>query len=145
MSEATPTLDDAAFLRAFLDLVIPPGRGMPGAGDLDLRGGLAAAAAGDVASLEAALGAVQRAARERDPGGLAALSPAAAKAVVDAAQAANPMLMFTVCRFVYLAYYQHPAVLTALGEPARPPFPEGYELEPLSPDLQELLESRRIR
>jgi hypothetical protein len=41
-----------------------------------------------------------------------------------------------------MAYYQQPAVLIALGEPARPPFPEGFELEPISPEWLALLQQR---
>jgi hypothetical protein len=46
-------------------------------------------------------------------------------------------------RHVYLAYYQHPMVLAAVGEPPRPPFPEGFELEPTDPELLAALLARK--
>jgi hypothetical protein len=52
------------------------------------------------------------------------------------------MLMIGVVVHLYQAYYQHPKVLEALGEPPRPPFPEGYALEPTDPQLLEALRTR---
>lgn len=141
-------LRDPAFLQAFLDVVIPPsadGR-MPGAGSLGLTPGLATTLEADamlglVAS--AGLEAVREAALARDPAGFASLSKEARLDVVTATLEAHPMLMLAVARHLYPAYYQHPRVLEALGEPARPPFPEGFEVEPTDPQLLEKLYARR--
>jgi hypothetical protein len=43
---------------------------------------------------------------------------------------------------LYIAYYQHPRVLEALGREARPPHPEGYEIEPFDPSLLEPVRRR---
>ena len=145
MSEQSAALGDPGFLRAMLSLVIPPEGRMPGAGDLDLWPALARGLSQDAAafaSLTAGLDAVRGAALARDPGGLAALAPAAALEVVQLVTAGHPALMPALASATSMAYYQQPAVLIALGEPARPPFPEGFELEPISPEWLALLERR---
>jgi hypothetical protein len=63
--------------------------------------------------------------------------------VVEAFTAANAMLLFALARHLYPAYYQDPRVLAAIGEPPRPPFPDGFEVEPTAPDLLEKLLARR--
>jgi hypothetical protein len=141
----TAALDDHPFLRAILNLAIPPQGPMPGAGDLDLWPTVAAALSRNPAawaSLTAALEAVRTAALARDPGGLASLPAAAALEVVQSASADHPALMPTIARATALAYYQHPSVLIALGEPPRPPFPEGFDLEPISPEWLAILQRR---
>jgi hypothetical protein len=145
MSEQATALDDPAFLRTMLNLVIPPEGRMPGAGDLDLWDAVAAPLsknAAAFAALTAGLVAVRGAALTRDGGGLAALATADALEVVHSVAADHPALMPTLARVVAMAYYQQPAVLIALGEPARPPFPEGFELEPISPEWLALLQQR---
>ena len=145
MSEQSVALDDSGFLRAVLNLVIPADGHMPGAGDLDLWPAVVGPLSQDaaaLAALSAGLEAVRGAALARDPGGLAAISPADALDIVQPATADHPALMPTLARAVAMAYYQQPAVLAALGEPARPPFPEGFELEPISPEWLALLERR---
>jgi len=148
MSEQSAALSDSGFLRAMLNLVIPPEGGMPGAGDLDLwpavAGPLSQDAAGR-AALSAGLDAVRAAALARDHRGLAALAAAAALEVVQSVAAEHPRLMPALARATAMAYYQQPAVLIALGEPARPPFPGGFELEPISPEWLALLEGRAQR
>ena len=118
---------------------------MPGAGDLDLWPVVAGALgqnAAAFASLAAGLESVSRAALARNPGGLAGLPQAEALDVVRSLNADQPDLMPALARVVAMAYYQHPAALVALGEPARPPFPGGFELEPISPESLALLGRR---
>ena len=148
MNEQSAALGDPGFLRAILNLVIPPEGRMPGAGDLDLWPAVAGPLsqnAVEFASLTAGLDAVRGAALARDPGGLAALAPAAAVEVVQSVTAEHPEFMPALARATSMAYYRQPAVLVALGEPARPPFPEGFELEPISPEWLALLERRAQR
>ena len=148
MTDTPTALRDSAFMQIFLDLVIPPsddGR-MPGAASLDLAPGIAAALEADAVLgpvVQAGLQAIREAALNRDPGGLPALSPAARAALVRAQNEGDPWLMIGVARYLYPAYYQHPRVLEALGEPPRPPFPEGYDIEPTDPHLLEKLHSRQ--
>jgi hypothetical protein len=145
MDETSAALGDPGFLRTMLNLVIPPEGRMPGAGDLDLwpavQGALSRNAAA-FASLTAGLEAAREAAMARDPGGLAKLAPAEALGAVQSVASTHPALMPTLARAAAMAYYQQPAVLIALGEPARPPFPEGFELEPISPEWLAVLEQR---
>ena len=133
---------------AFFDVVIPPSvdGAMPGAGSLGLSGAVAADVEtdpllGDIVS--AGLRAVNDAAFARDSSGLPGLSLAARLEVVRGALGGHPMLMTGVARHLYPAYYQHPQVLVALGEPARPPFPEGFEIEPTDVGLLAKLHARR--
>jgi hypothetical protein len=143
----SPALGDMPFMEAFLDVVIPPsddGR-LPGAGQLGLAEEVARAVRADSAlgpPVRAGLDAVHAAAMDLGPAGFAGLSRAMRLEVVESQLGAHPTLMMGVSVHVYRLYYQHPAVLGALGDPPRAPFPEGYEIEPTAPDL---LESLRMK
>jgi hypothetical protein len=118
---------------------------MPGAGDLDLLPAVEVPLRRNAAAFEAitaGLDAIRDAALARDPAGFAALPPAEALEVVEENATVHPALMPTLARAVAMTYYQQPAVLLALGEPARPPFPEGFELEPISAEWSALLQGR---
>jgi hypothetical protein len=149
MMTDTPTaLRDSDFMQAFLDVVIPPGTEgqMPGAGSLGLAAAVADALEADPVLgpvVEAGLEAVRATALTGDPGGLPGLSPQARVRIVDAQVESQPWLMLGVARYLYPAYYQHPRVLEGLGEPPRPPFPEGFEIEPTDPRLLEKLRPRQ--
>jgi hypothetical protein len=148
MSEPPAALRDPGFLRAMLNLVIPPEGRMPGAGDLDLWPVVAAPLSQNAAAsaaLAAGLEAVRTAALAREPGGLPALAVRDALDLIQAVAADHPAFMPALARSVVMAYYQQPAVLIALGEPARPPFPDGFTLEPISPESLALLGRRAQR
>jgi len=147
MSTEPSVLRDATFMDALLDLLIPPGDDgrMPGAGSLGLSGQLAGALEADVRfgrAVESALRALRDAALERDAGGFAALSRAARLEVLEAQLERHPELLRGLTTPLYLAYYQHPAALAGLGQPARPPFPGGFEVDETSPVLLEKLRAR---
>ena len=148
MNHATTPLRDSAFMQAFLDMAIPASEDakMPSAGSLDLSSGVADQIEADAMLgpfVQAGLQAVHDAAVALDREGFAGLSPAARVEVVEAQLVAYPLLMMGVARHVYPAYYQHPRVLEGLGEPARPPVPGGFEIEPTDPRLLEKLHNRR--
>jgi hypothetical protein len=148
MNDTTTVLRDSDFMQAFLDVVIPPSKDgkMPGAGSLGLSEGLAAAIEEDPMlgpMVLAGLDAIRQAALERDPAGLAGLSPEGRLGVVQDGLNVHGFLMLGVTRYLYPAYYQHPRVLEGLGEPPRPPFPEGYEVEATDPRLLEKLLTRQ--
>jgi hypothetical protein len=149
MDERSAAVEDPGFLRALLNLLIPPGERMPGAGDMELwpavNAWLTQAGPAAGASLVSGLEAVRAAALARDAGGLAALTAADALEVVQQAAASDPTFVPALARATAMAYYQQPAVLVALGEPARPPFPDGFELEPISPEWLAVLERRAQR
>lgn len=144
MTNEPTILRDAAFMQAFLDLVIPPSDDgkLPGAGSLGLSADLAAAFEANSAVVSG-LQSLQEAALEQDPAGLAALAPAAQLELVETQLGPRPALMAAITHQLYLAYYQHPTVLQGLGQPPRPPFPEGYTVEETDPRLIETLERRR--
>lgn len=137
MSGSAP-LDDASFLSAVLDTVIPPHGAMPGAGSLGIERSVGEAVASDALSGPSVTAAMV-ALWERTPG-FAGLAPAERAQALEAAMDAASLR--AMLRHVYLAYYQHPEVLAALGEPPRPPFPEGFELEPTDPELLAALQAR---
>ena len=143
MTNEPTILRDAAFMRAFLDLVIPPNDDgkLPGAGSLGLSSDLAAALEAN-SSVVTGLQAIQKAALEQDPAGLAALARAAQLELVETQLGPHPALMAGITHQLYLAYYQHPTVLQGLGQPPRPPFPEGYTVEETDPRLIEVLQER---
>ena len=148
MTETTNPLRNTPFMQALFDLVIPPSRdgAMPGAGNLDLTSTVAASVEADVLLgpvVAAGLRAVCDAALAIHPAGLPGLSPAVRLDVVRAVVNSHTTLMNAMARHLYPAYYQHPAVLDALGEPARPPFPEGFQVEPTDAKLLAELHARR--
>ena len=63
-------------------------------------------------------------------------------ALIESQAEAHPMLIVGVTRYLYLAYYQHPAVLVGIGEPGSPRYPGGFEIDPTDPALMDLLLSR---
>lgn len=146
MDDVSLTPKQTEALSAALDYVIPPSaeRGMPGAGQL----GLAARLVRDLAKRDGALEAVSEAlARlvgfaEDDCGGFSQLSAEDRRKLVERFDASGggiaPLLVFPT----YIAYYEDPRVLTALGREPRPPHPEGYELEPLDESLLDAVRAR---
>ena len=132
MPEPPLAPEQLRLLEEVLDALIPPsedGR-MPGAGEIGAAETLRERAESDAglrAALEAGLAALAGRLAE---GGLRALPPAermrALESLGDEVPAFLPSLVF----HTFTAYYQHPRVLEGLGLPGRPPFPEGYDLEP---------------
>ncbi|MCC6961329.1 MAG: hypothetical protein IT301_15900 [Dehalococcoidia bacterium] len=143
MSGSASALGDATFLSALLDTLIPSSgkRGMPGAGGLGIERDVAASIAADSAA-GLPVGGWLEALYAGTPG-FATLPAAERTGAVEAHAATNPAAMQALLRRVYLAYYQHPTVLVAIGEPPRPPFPEGFELEPSDPELLAALKPRQ--
>ena len=148
MTNTPSALDDHDFMKALLDLVIPPSESadMPGAGALGLAPAVATSLQGDpmVGPLvEPGAQAVREAALSEHPDGLAGMTPQAGVKVLEAQLADNPIMIMGILRYLYPAYYQHPQVLVGIGEPPRPPFPEGFEVEPTDAGLLEKLRARK--
>ncbi len=144
MTDPAPSLlGDTAFLSALLDTLIPPGkdRPMPGAGSIGIEPAVKELIAADAQAGPAVVAGLE-ALRGRTPA-FASLAPAARASLIEAQAALDPSWARALLRHVYLAYYQHPTVLAALGEPPRPPFPEGFEIEPTDPELLAALQARR--
>ena len=148
MTEPPAALNDPDFMKALLDLVIPPSAtgDLPGAGALGLSAAVVTAIQADPALgplVEAGTQAVQESALSQHPEGLAGMAPQAGVKVVEAQLAAHPFLIMGILRHLYPAYYQHPQVLEGIGEPPRPPFPEGFDVEATDAELLEKLRARR--
>jgi len=114
---------------------------MPGAGSIGIEPAVAAAITADAQagpSVVAGLAALRAGTPE-----LSRLASAERAELITTQTALDPASMRALLRHVYLVCYQHPTVLAALGEPARPPFPEGFELEPTDPELLAALEARK--
>jgi hypothetical protein len=122
-------------LNALLDVLIPPSaeRGMPGAGELDLAGAVLAVS-DIVPHVDGALALLGE--------DFAARSPEERHRAVEALAAAQPMALPAMLFHLYRAYYAEPRVLAALGMPPRPPYPEGYEVEPNELGLLERVRAR---
>ncbi len=149
MPTDTSPLQDTDLLTTVLDLLIPPradGR-LPGAGALCLADVVAADLQADPRSgplVEAGLTALAAAAVELNPAGFASLDSDDALALLQAQLQAHPALVPGLTYHLYLRYYQHPTVLAGLDQPARAPFPDGFEVEETDPELLALLATRKI-
>jgi len=125
----------ARTLAGILDHVIPPsadGR-LPGAGALGMAAqvveAMRRAPEMELAVLPA-LDDAESQARQRHGCAFVELSPEQQGALVRGLENAHPALIPTLAFHVYVAYYQHPRVIAALGLEARPPHPRGYEMAP---------------
>lgn len=148
MTESIPALNDQAFMDALLNVVIPPNASgsLPGAGELHLSHAVATGLQADPLlgpMVEAGVQAVWEAARSQHPNGLPGMTPEAGTKLVQTQVSANPFFMMGMLRYLYPAYYQHPQVLTGIGEAPRPPFPEGFDVEATDAGLLEKLQARR--
>jgi len=148
MTETNPALNDSEFLKALLNLMIPPSasRELPGAGTLGLETAVATGLQTDPLlgpMVEAGAQAVREAALSQHPEGLPGMAPQAAAKLLEGQLASHPFLIVGMSRHLFPAYYQHPQVLEAIGEPPRPPFPEGFDVEPTDPKLLEKLLARQ--
>ena len=122
--------DEQRLLASVLDEVIPPstdGR-LPGAGQLGLARAIdeALRKAPDLRSMIAqGLADLDTAARGRHATGFAALSGEDKVPLLNEQGFVLPLAFQT-----YIAYYQHPRVVEALGLEAHAPHPRGYHMEP---------------
>jgi len=148
MTESPTALNDREFMDALLNLVIPPSASgnLPGAGALGLSPAVATALQADPLLgplVEAGVQAVREAALSQHPEGLPGMTPEAGTKLVETQLSAHPFFMMGMLRYLYPAYYQHPQVLTGIGEVPRPPFPEGFDVEATDARLLEKLQARR--
>lgn len=122
-------------LAAVLDGIIPPspdGR-LPGAGQLGLASVVDAALdqmAGLRPIIAQGLDVLDERARGRDADGFAALSDGGRLEVLNGMAEDDPVFLPGLVFHCYTAYYRNPRVIALLGLEARPPYPEGYEMEP---------------
>ena len=121
------TAHERETLASLLDELLPPREDARLTG----AGGLGLAAAVDAASLSSPLRpALSAELTSLASGDFAALARAEKRARLEALAKQSPELFQLLLRHAYGAYYTHPSVVAALGLPARPPFPKGYEVPP---------------
>lgn len=139
--------DELRDLAALLDEVIPPsadGR-MPGAGELGLGERIAREMAANGVMLDtvrSGIANLDRVARGEHGSPFGELPSDDRKRVLAQVAEAEPTLVPTLAFPTYIAYYEHPRVLSALGLEPRPPHPDGYELEPFDTKLLEGVRQR---
>jgi hypothetical protein len=132
--------DQVRCLNCLLDEVVPPSaeRRLPGAGGLGLASPLAASLERAPDALQLVLrgiAALDERARSRGATGFAAIPGRQRLPLIEEVEGDVPGLMATLAFCVYPLYYKAPQVLEGLGLEGRPPFPEGYELEPFDEEL----------
>jgi hypothetical protein len=135
MTTAPPFSRDAmhALVHVLDDLVPPSADGrLPGAGGLGLAPYLDRAldAMPPLKEMVAhGLLALDAFARRRNSGGLDAMSAEQRTVTLQEFAGTDDALPPILAIHAYSGYYQHPAVLEALGLEPRPPHPKGYEME----------------
>ena len=133
-------------LGAVLDALIPAHEGLGGAGSLGLGDAVAREVdkmAGALETLGTGLAALDAAAGDRGAPTFAALEEAARTEALAAHAEADPGFLPGLVFHTYIAYYQDPRVVAALGLEPRPPHPEGYAMAPS--DLETLTANVRTR
>lgn len=118
-------------LACVLDVLVPPDprRGLPGAGEIGLADVIEGKAPDLHPTVAPGLAALDELARERGADAFALAPPGKRAALVEALGERHPGFVPGLVFQTFVAYYEHPAVQTALGLEARPPHPLGYELE----------------
>jgi hypothetical protein len=136
-----------ATLAALLDTLIPPSKDgrLPGAGAIGVGDHVVLAMQADAATGELVsrgLDELDACARSAGADGFAQLDEDARSALVQRFQ--NEQKDFFECIVLHACtgYYQHERVVGALGLEARPPFPKGYEVAAIDPDLLEPVRKR---
>ena len=128
MQESPDVVDDSV-LSAVLDTVLPPNGELPGAGGLGL-----AASYRQGAAQAPHLGASAAAVLVALPEGFVGSATEEREAVLRRAEEEDPQSFAALLNLAYNAYYTDQRVLERIesltGYAARPPQPEGYELEP---------------
>lgn len=127
---AAPESAHPRLLASVLDELIParPDADLPAAGQLDLAGAVEAAlrtAPMLHAMAVEGLKDLDDAARRRFGRGFPDLNGADKVTLLGEQGFVLPLTLHA-----YIAYYQHPRVVSALGLEPRPPHPQGYEVEP---------------
>ena len=131
MTESGPlTADTHHLLACVLDEILPPrpSAQLPGAEQLGLADAVATAVARTPplhAMIVHGLMDLDAAAHTRHGQGFATLAGPDRVALLHEQGFVLPLSLYA-----YIAYYEHPQVVAALGLEPRPPHPKGYELEP---------------
>ena len=143
---ASLTTHQRQTLGAVLDALIPPRESLGGAGALGLGDAVAREVdkmSGALDALGTDLAALDAAGGSRGAAAFAALEEPERSEALAAHAETDPGFLPGLVFHAYIAYYQDPRVVAALGLEPRPPHPEGYAMEPT--DLESLTANIRTR
>lgn len=145
--QAQPQARDRTLVAATLDALIPgkPQQGLRGAGRPEVVEYVESklAATPDVAALvDLGFAALREASQTQHDRAFADLGPEARETLMREVEQAQPFFLPILLMHVYTGYYQQPDVLDAIGYPARPPFPQGYDVDIDDRDLLAKLRAR---
>ena len=146
MSASELTLDAklTATLDAVLDCIIPPSpaRGLPGASEVGVWSFITRFAAAEAESVRDDLAWIDAMAREHVSKAASELDSEALAKLLSELREAHPGRLDTLGRLTMSCYYQHDAVLQALGDEPRAPYPLGFKVEPGDLSLLEPVRQR---
>ncbi len=132
-------------LTAVVDGIIPPGDGVPGAGEVGAAQhveGICGVSPQSRALLTSGLKAIEAASGSIHSRGFSSLSEDDRTAVLKQVESQEPEFFAVLVRETYSGYYSSPEVLRAKGLPLSPPQPEGYDIEPFDATLLEGVRKR---
>ena len=132
-------------LTAAVDRIIPPGDGVPGAGEVGAAQhveGICGVSPQSRALLTSGLKAIEAASGNAHSQGFSSLSDDDRTALLKQMESQEPEFFAVLVRETYSGYYSSQAVLRAKGLPLNPPQPEGYEVEPFDASLLEGVRKR---
>jgi hypothetical protein len=124
---------DGDLLRVVLNLIIPPCRNLPGAGDLGLAAKVEETLGGSPSLRRLLLDGITLI-QGSNAQPFADLDEATQTAHLQRVEQMNPAFFSALVEHTYRAYYTDPSVLRALGW-QRAPQPLGHSLPPFDPEL----------
>lgn len=127
-------------LAAVVDRIIPPGDGVPGAGEVGVGEhveGICGISPKTRALLTNGLKAIEAASGQAHSQEFVSLSEGERTAILKRVESERAEFFAALVRETYSGYYSSPAVLRAKGLPLAPPQPVGYEIEPFDAALLE--------
>ena len=132
-------------LDAVVDGIIPPGDGVPGAGEVGAAQhveGICGVSPQSRALLTSGLKAIEAASGSAYSQGFSSLSDDDGTAVLKQVESQKPEFFAVLVRETYSGYYSSQAVLRAKRLPLNAPQPEGYDIEPFDASLLEGVRKR---
>jgi len=141
MADLTP--EQQQTLGAVLDALIPSRDEVAGAGTLGLGEGITRQIDKMAGALDALASGLAALDSSTGNGSFVELAEPDRAAALAAFAEADPGFLPGIIFHTYIAYYQDPRVIVALGLAARPPHPEGYEIAPS--DFEALTAKMRTR
>ena len=132
-------------LTAVVDRIIPPGDGVPGAGEVGVEAhveGISGVSPQTRALLTNGLKVIEAVSGTTYSQGFVNLSEDDRMAVLKQVESQEPEFFAALVRETYSGYYSNPVVLRAKGLPLSAPQPEGYDIEPFDASLLEGVRKR---